>query len=92
MSASAPALRLFADDFTVIDSFNPTDIPQHLLGSAVFIIPAQLLEPEPQLLNIGTAITERFPDAKRVVIGEDDDPQLTLYVAESGGLRPPPGG
>ena len=92
MSASAPALRLFAGDSTIVDSFNPTDIPLHLSRTTVFIIPAQLLEPEPQLRNIGTVITERFPDAKRVVIGEDNDPQLILYVAENGGHRLPSGG
>ncbi len=30
MSASAPGLRLFAGDSTIVDCFNPTDIPHHL--------------------------------------------------------------
>ncbi len=92
MSASAPGLRLFATDHNIVESFTPTDIPQHLSRVGVFIIPAQLFEPEPQFRNIGTVITERFPDAKRVIFGEEHDPQFILYVAENSAPRPLPGG
>jgi hypothetical protein len=47
---------------------------------------------EPQMRNIGTVITERFPNSTREVVGGEDNPQLIVYVAENGGQRPPSGG
>ena len=92
MSAGAPALRLFAEGRRIIESFTPTDIPFHLPRTAVFIIPAHLPLVEPQMRNIGTVITERFPNSTREVITKKNDPQLILYVVENGGQWPHAGG
>jgi glycosyltransferase involved in cell wall biosynthesis/4-amino-4-deoxy-L-arabinose transferase-like glycosyltransferase len=92
MSAKAPGLRLFTGDHSIVDSFTPTDVPHHLVRTTVFIIPGILPMLEPQMRNIGTVITERFPNSTREVVGGEDNPQLIVYVAENGGQRPPSGG
>ncbi|MCW8985005.1 MAG: glycosyltransferase [Thermoanaerobaculales bacterium] len=91
MSANAPGLRLFTGEHRIVESFTPTDVPHYLRRSTVFIIPALLPHLEPQMRNIGTVITERFPNSTREVITKQDEPQLIIYVAENGG-RPPAGG
>jgi dolichyl-phosphate beta-glucosyltransferase len=92
MSAKAPALRLFTENRRIIESFTPTDVPDFLPRTGVFIIPALLPMLEPQMRNIGTVITERFPNSTREVLTKKGDPQLILYVAEKGGQRPHGGG
>jgi len=92
MSANAPALRLFTSQHRIVDSFTPTDVPHYLVRTTVFIIPALLPKLEPQMRDIGTVITERFPNSTREVIGGELNPQLIIYVAENGGMRPPTGG
>jgi dolichyl-phosphate beta-glucosyltransferase len=92
MSAKAPALRLFTKGRRIIESFTPTDVPDFLPRTTVFIIPAQLPMLEPQMRNIGTVITERFPNSTRCVITRKGDPQIILYVAQSGGQGPHRGG
>ena len=92
MSANAPGLRLFESGNKIITSYTPTDIPQTLARTSVFIIPALLLDLEPQMRDVGTVITERFPDSTREVTGGAENPQLVIYVAEDGGRRPSSGG
>ena len=92
MSAKAPALRLFTGQHRIVDSFTPTDVPHHLVRTTVFIVPAILPKLEPQMRDIGTVITEHFPNSTRTVTGDKDNPQLIIYVAENGGMWPPAGG
>ena len=92
MSANAPGLRLFENERKIISSYTPTDIPQTLAQTSVFIIPALLLDLEPQMRDVGTVITERFPHSTREVTGGTENPQLIIYVAEDDGRRPSSGG
>lgn len=92
MSAHAPGLRLFAGDNRIIESYTPTDIPFSLPRTTVFIIPARLPIIETHMRNVGTLITERFPNSTREETGGADNPQLIVYVAENGGRRPSSGG
>ena len=86
MSARSPALRLFAGDSRIVEGITTIDIPHILIRDTVFIIPAQLPEIESQTRNVGTVISERFPNSRRVVTGEENEQQLIIYVA-SGGTR-----
>jgi hypothetical protein len=92
MSANAPGLRLFESGNKIISSYTQTDIPQTLARTSVFIIPSLLLDLEPQMRDVGTVITERFPNSTREVTGGTENPQLVIYVAEDGGRRPSSGG
>jgi hypothetical protein len=92
MSASAPGLRLFAGRHRIVSGITPTDIPHVLARDTVFIVPYLLPQLEPQMRNVGTVITERFPDSEREIVGAKYNPQLILYVAKNGGAEPPSGG
>jgi glycosyltransferase involved in cell wall biosynthesis/4-amino-4-deoxy-L-arabinose transferase-like glycosyltransferase len=91
MEASSPGLRLLAGNHWIVNGYTTTDIPRILNQNTVFIIPALLPELEPQMRNVGTVITERFPNSKREIVGEAHNPQLILYVASNGGHQPPGG-
>jgi 4-amino-4-deoxy-L-arabinose transferase-like glycosyltransferase len=84
MSARAPALRLLAGDRRIAEGITSTDIPHTLVRDTVFIIPALIPEIESQTRNVGTVITERFPDSRRVMAGEGNEQQLIIYVASGG--------
>jgi len=84
MSARSPALRLFAGDSRILEGITAIDIPHILIRDTVFIIPALLPEIESQTRNVGTVITERFPNSRRVVTGEEDEQELIIYVASGG--------
>ena len=84
MSARSPALRLFAGDRRIVEGITTIDIPHILIRDTVFVIPARLPELESQTQNIGTVITERFPNSRRVMTGEEDEQQLIIYVASGG--------
>jgi 4-amino-4-deoxy-L-arabinose transferase-like glycosyltransferase len=84
MSAREPALRLFAGDRRIVEGINSTDIPHILIRDTVFIIPALIPEIESQTRNVGTVITERFPDSRLVMTGEENEQQLIIYVASGG--------
>ena len=92
MSAHAPGLRLLAGNYRIVNGISTLDVPPRLLRDTIFIIPYRLPELEPQMRNVGTVITERFPNSKREIAGEKSNPQLILYVVEDGGHVPPPGG
>jgi len=84
MSARAPALRLFAGGSRIVEGINTVDIPHVLIRDTVFIIPAMLPEIELQTRNVGTVITERFPNSRLVVTGEENEQQLIIYVVSGG--------
>ncbi len=92
MSANAPGLRLLAGNYRIVNGISTLDVPPRLLRDTIFIIPYRLPELEPQMRNVGTVITEMFPNSRREIVGERSNPQLILYVVENGGHVPPPGG
>jgi glycosyltransferase involved in cell wall biosynthesis len=92
MSAQAPAIRLFAGRHRIVNGVTSVDIPTDLSRDSIIIVPPVILNLEPHMRNIGTYITENFPNARRRTVGKEDDPQLMLYIVSSS--RPPriPGG
>jgi glycosyltransferase involved in cell wall biosynthesis len=84
MSSRSPALRLFAGDSRIVEGITAIDIPQILIRDTVFIIPASLPEIESQTRTVGSVITERFPNSRRMVTGEENEQQLIIYVASVG--------
>jgi len=84
MSSRSPALRLFAGDSRIVEGITTIDIPHILIRDTVFIIPALIPEIESQTRNVGTVITERFPDSRLVMTGEENEQQLIIYVASGG--------
>jgi glycosyltransferase involved in cell wall biosynthesis/4-amino-4-deoxy-L-arabinose transferase-like glycosyltransferase len=83
MLGDAPGLRLFGSGRRIETGFTATDIPLVLTRDTVFVIPAHLPRYEPQLWPVGTVITERFPNARRLITGSEEFPQLVLYVASA---------
>jgi glycosyltransferase involved in cell wall biosynthesis/4-amino-4-deoxy-L-arabinose transferase-like glycosyltransferase len=92
MLADAPGLRLLAHDRRIVSGVTPTDIPQKLNRDTVFVIAAELLYLEPQMERVGTVITDRFPNAQRRNVGEDDEAQFHLYIAAADQMPPGSGG
>jgi glycosyltransferase involved in cell wall biosynthesis/4-amino-4-deoxy-L-arabinose transferase-like glycosyltransferase len=92
MLGDAPGLRLFGSGRRIETGFTATDIPHVLTRDTVFIIPPDLPRIETQLWPVGTVITERFPDARRLITGEEENPQFVLYVASDDHHPPPSGG
>jgi hypothetical protein len=92
MLGDAPGLRLFEAGRRIESGFSATDIPIELTRDTIFIIPSQLPKFEPQLWSVGTVLTERFPDARRLITGNKRNPQLILYIVTTSHARPSPGG
>jgi glycosyltransferase involved in cell wall biosynthesis/4-amino-4-deoxy-L-arabinose transferase-like glycosyltransferase len=92
MLGDAPGLRLFGSGRRIETGFTATDIPLALTRDTVFIIPAHIPRIETQMWSVGTVITERFPNARRLITGDKQNPQLVLYVASTGQHPVPPGG
>jgi glycosyltransferase involved in cell wall biosynthesis/4-amino-4-deoxy-L-arabinose transferase-like glycosyltransferase len=92
MLGDAPGLRLFADDRRIVSGLTPTDIPQVLTRDTIFIIAAEILFLEPHVRNVGSLITDRFPNAEYLSIGDDLDLELHLYVAAADHVPPRLGG
>jgi 4-amino-4-deoxy-L-arabinose transferase-like glycosyltransferase len=92
MLGSAPGLRLFGSERRIETGFTPADIPSVLTRDTVFIIPAYLPKFAPQLWDVGTVITERFPNARRLVTGNEQSPELVLYIAPMDRRSAPAGG
>ena len=80
MLGDAPALRLFGASQRIVTGVTPTDVPSALSRNSIFIIPSQIERVEKQLSHVGTVITNRYPDAERLVTGEKENPQLILYI------------
>ena len=81
MYASAPPLRLFAKKYRLVSGVSSVDIPYLLERDTIFIIPSFLPANEHRLRHIGSVITERFPESRRSVIGNSDEPEFVLYEA-----------
>jgi glycosyltransferase involved in cell wall biosynthesis/4-amino-4-deoxy-L-arabinose transferase-like glycosyltransferase len=92
MMGDAPGLRLFDAERRIETGFSATDIPLDLTRDTIFIIPSQIPKFEPQLWSVGPVLTERFPDARRLITGGKRNPQLVLYIVAASPGRPSPGG
>ncbi len=88
-----PALELFADDRRVVVGFTPQDVPADLLQNTVFIAFSSVIEDHTQLQQLGTVISERFPQTHREVTHSHNRRQLVLFFSSPlGGSRARPGG
>jgi dolichyl-phosphate beta-glucosyltransferase len=81
MLGDAPPFRLFEAAQRIVTGITTTDIPTQLSRDTVFIIPYRIGQVEKQLSHVGTVITDRYPDAQRLVTGSKANPQLVLYIA-----------
>ena len=90
LPGDAPSLRLFGEGKRMTTGITSTDIPDRLARDTVFIVIPHLVTTEPEFFDIGTVITENFPEARRELVSRDGEPQVILYVAAAGGVPPPP--
>jgi glycosyltransferase involved in cell wall biosynthesis/4-amino-4-deoxy-L-arabinose transferase-like glycosyltransferase len=80
MLGDSPPLRLFGAHQRIVTGITPKDVPEALSRDAVFIIPYSIERIEKQLSHVSTVITERYPEAERLVSGGEGNPQLVLYI------------